>query len=99
MSKTVADYLGTMCQGPLPKTILSDNAKTPGFIGLIFCDRCRNMAPLSGEGLEMFIGFAQKTYGVNFQFNPLTHYFITSNCPNCNDGKENTQTFCGTAKD
>ena len=99
MSKTVADYLGTTCPGPLPRTILANYAKTPGFVGLIFCDRCWNMAPLSEEGEAIFVRFGLDTYGPDFRFNPLTHYFITSNCPNCNDGTENTQTFYGTAKE
>jgi hypothetical protein len=99
MSKTVADYLGTMCPGPLPRTILADYAKVSGFVGLLFCGRCLNMVPLSEEGAAMVVRFGRDIYGPDFNFDPLTHYIIASNCPNCDEGTENTQTFYGTAKD
>jgi hypothetical protein len=97
MSKTVTDYLGTMCPGPLPRKLLEEYAKDPAFIGLVFCDRCWNIEPLSKEGVEIFIKYGQEAFGIDFQFNPLTHYFITSNCPACNDGVETTSAHYGTA--
>jgi len=94
--KTVANYLGSICPGPLPKSILEKYAKEPGFNGLIFCDRCWRMQPLSREAADILIGFGEEAYGQGVHFNPLTHYFVTSCCPSCSG--ENATASCGYAK-
>lgn len=99
MSKTVADYLGPMCPGPLPRSILEQYAQIPECNGLVFCDRCWNMAPLSRDAADMFVGFGKEAYGSGFHFNPQTHYFITSCCPNCADENAGAQVHYAKARD
>ncbi len=91
--KTVADYLGTMCRGPLPRSILEKYAQEPGFHGLVFCDRCWGMQPISKETADVLIGLAEDK---EFHFNPLTDYYVTSCCPACEG--ENETVRAGFAK-
>lgn len=88
MEKKVADYLGTMAPGGrLTKSFLAVMAKEPNFAGALFCERCRNRTAINQEGLAMFLQWGKEKFGDEFVFNPLTHYFSTSLCPDCEQGQ------------